>query len=111
MLVTYLIIVGGLGYLIKLIEDSTNYDSDSDLDDFSFFFKDESDSESESEFSYDSSNKITFAKVNQINYFYKHDNKDELWYSQDELNKFIENLINEKEKILKSRQILLNSKI
>lgn len=108
MLVTYLIIVGGLGYVLKFIDDRTNYDSDSDYDDFSFF---RNDSDSESELSYENNNKISFAEVNEINYFYKHDNKDELWYSQFELSKFIENQKNEQENILKSRQILLNSKI
>ena len=86
MLIVYLIIFFGIGYLFNENSHLFISDSDSDYEDFSFL------SNSDNEFSDIDINteysKISFSEVDKVNYYEKYTDKEELWYSEDDYKKF-----------------------
>lgn len=108
MLAVYLIIFFGIGYLFNQNSHLFVSDSDSDFEDFSFI------NNSDSEFSDIDVNtdysKINFSEVDQIKYFDKYTNKEELWYSNEDYDKFYNNILIEKENKKKTFQLLTNPK-
>lgn len=86
MLIVYLIIFFGIGYLFNENSHLFISDSDSDYEDFSFL------SNSDNEFSDIDINteysKISFSEVDKVNYYEKYTDNEELWYSEDDYKKF-----------------------
>ena len=99
MLIVYLIIFFGIGYLFNENSHLFISDSDSDYEDFSFL----SNSDSEiSDLGMDTTYpKIYFSEVDTIFYYDKYNNKDELWYSKEDYDNFYKNILIENKKTLK----------
>lgn len=109
MLIVYLIIFFGIGYLFNENLHLFISDSDSDYEDFSFL----SNSDSEiSDLGMDTTYpKIYFSEVDTIYYYDKYNNKDDLWYSYDDYLKFQKEVYIENSNKKKLLKIICNPKL